>query len=226
MSLINPESRWWNRDATRKGTAYVLWTAAITLALFGTWGLTAGEESPVPVWLGILGAFLPIPLIVGGSFLISFGTVDGFDSRTFVWVLALYFIATGAGALIGEAMSSRPTIVHGDVTFAVFIVGGVLAILVYEWLRLRSRRATALREAVQRIGVDTSGTVTRARHYWLNHRSVTKVTVQFTDSDGRKRWSSTSVEGTVNQGQSVRVRYSQEHLRRSGAVIVTRPGRR
>lgn len=225
MSLINPESRWWNRDSTRRCAAYLLWTTSIALALIGAWSMMLQDDSPLPEWIGILGAILPIPLLIGGSFLLSFGTVDGFDGRKFVWVMALYFIAIGIGSLVGDAMSEHP-VGGSSAVFIVFIVGGVVAVLASEGWRLRSRRIDALRATVHRSGTVTSGVVTRARHYSLNYRPVTRVTAQFSDGEGSTRWSTASVDGTVNKGESVRVQYSQKHLGRRGAVILSKSGHR
>ncbi|MBM7367787.1 hypothetical protein [Gordonia hydrophobica] len=228
MTLINPESRWWNRDSARRAAGYVLCIISILFALVGAWTIVMQDASPLPLWVSLVGNILPIPLLLAGTFLISFGTEEGFDSRLTTWSIAMYFIAIGSGALVGDAMASSPlgvedvtTRVVTIATFYAFIGGGVVTIIVFEGVRIRSQRQAALRATVKRDGVVVSGVVTRARHYSVNYSPVTRVTVQFTDAEGQTRWTSTSINRTVNKGQSVKVTFSQQHLGRRGAVILS-----
>ncbi|MBM7367788.1 hypothetical protein [Gordonia hydrophobica] len=223
MSLVNPESRWWNRDSTRRISGCLFYIVSVVLAFVGSVSMGMQGTSPLPLWASLVGNFLPIPLIVLGTFLVSFGTVGGFDSRLFVWAMAMYFIAIGTGSLIGGTQASNPS--SGDVVtavmFGLMIGGGVAAILIYEALRLRSTRKAALRAIVERDGTVVNGVVTRARPYSVNYQQVTRVTVQFTDAEGQTRWSSASIGGAVSKGQSVKVTFSQQHLGRRGAVILS-----
>lgn len=224
MSLVDPQSRWWNGDATRWRAAYVCWALAIVLTLVGMWSVMAGEVSPLPVWFVLVSSLLPVPLLIGGTFLIVFGTADrdDLDARIIVVPMAAYFVANGSGALVGGSMSPRG--VHaGHGAFVVFIIGGVTAIIVAEMLRRRALRNESLQGHVEREGIVTTGVVTRARRYSLNYHPVTRVTVKFTDTQDRDRWVSDTIDGPVTTGEALRVQYLPGHLGRKAAVALSRP---
>ncbi|MFF2654048.1 hypothetical protein [Streptomyces sp. NPDC058045] len=211
MSLVDPASRWWNRDANRRGAAYTCWTVAVLLALVGMWSTMAAGVSPLPMWFGVASAVLPIPLLLGGMFLIGFASAhrDGLDPRYLVVPLASYFIANGTGALLGGYQSEHG-LEGGHAVFAVFLAGGIAAIAVSGLLRRHSRARASLRELVGRSGVVTTGVVTRARGSLLNHRPATRVTVKFTDTRGRDRWATDTIAGTVHTGEKLRVHYAPD----------------
>lgn len=223
MSLIDPGTRWWNRDVFRQAGAYGCWTVAILLTLAGMCSLMAEGVSSLPMWFGLLANVLPIPMLIGGVFLIVFGNEDreDFDSRIIVLPLAGYFIANGTGALIGASMSPQG-VNAGHAVFVVFAVGGAVVIAVAEVLRHRSRRSARMRAFATRTGVAATGVVTQARGYSVNHHPVTRVTVRFTDAQGRSRRASSSVRGTVGAGEEMRVRFSPDHLGRKGTAVLSR----
>lgn len=225
MSRVDPQSRWWNKDSTRKIAAYVCWIVAILFAFVGMWSMMLGEGSPLPLGVGLLGSFLPIPMLIGGTFLLAFGTEKELDTRFIVWPLALYFVASGIGALVGSAMSPRG-FETANLWFLLFILGGIVTILIFETVRLRSSQKTDLQSRVRRSGATTSGVVTRARSYSVNYQPVTKVTVRFADTEGRTRWTSTTMPGNVSTGERMRVQYLQDDPGRRGAVVLSRTGGR
>ncbi|WP_132827670.1 DUF3592 domain-containing protein [Mycobacteroides abscessus] len=164
---------------------------------------------------------MAIPLLAGGSLLHAFG-VDGDtrSSRFVVWSLPLYFVANGAGSILGEyqsGMSWNP----GFAVFPMFVAGGIIAIVVIELVRRHSRASATLRSRVERGGVTARGTVTRARTYSVNYATVTRVTVQFTDTTGQTRWTRQRIPGQVTKGTRLKVRYSPDDLDRKDAVVVS-----
>ncbi|MFC0672989.1 hypothetical protein [Brachybacterium hainanense] len=222
MSLIDPGTRWWNRDRVRRGAAVLCWALADVLAFAGTWGGLAGQASPLPLWFSLMGSFLPIPMIVGAMFLFTSGIAEPAraDARIIVIPLSAYFIATGLGSLLGGWMS--PQGLSGmHAVFVVFVLGGILAIVLAQVLRRRARRAQAVREHVERSGIVTTGVITRARGMSVNYQEVTRVIVRFTDAEGRSRWARARVAGTVQEGRRVRLKYAPEHLgSRAGVVLL------
>lgn len=137
-----PQSRWWNRDNTRRIIAYICWIIAFILAAVGMWSNMAGENvSGLPQWLGILSSFLPIILLLGGGFLIAFGTEtkNNNDTRIVLVPLAIYFIASGGGALLGSYQSERG-ITWVDTVFVVFVCGGVATIILSQLFYHRAQQ--------------------------------------------------------------------------------------
>ncbi|BDZ37570.1 hypothetical protein [Microbacterium suwonense] len=222
MSLVDPQSRWWNRDSTRRRLAYVCYTLSFVLAAVSMGHVMAGEASVLPDWVSFI-TIAPLPLMLAGSFLIAFGTTGDMDSRFIVWPLAGLFIALGAGAVAGGAVSPGG-LKWWHLQFVVFAAGGVVAIIVSILLRRRAQRNDAVRKVAERSRVVATGVVTRARGYSVNYRRVTKVTVKFTDQDGNTRWSSDTIAGEITTGQRMRVQYAPDHLGNKAAVILTRNG--
>jgi len=222
MSLTDPTTRWWNRDSTRRAAAYVCWIVGIGLAFYSSWTLwgTAGTlASSTPTWVTVACAMLPIPLLIAGAFLYQFSIdSDQSSGRALTFPLALYFIAIGLGGLFGQADGNVALVVMNTL----FIAGGAIAIVVAEFATRRSTSNAQLRDRVERSGVTTRGRVTRARSYSLNYQNVTRVTVEFTDTDGQKRWASQTVGGEVRTGTLLNVRYSPSDLGRKAAVVISR----
>lgn len=228
MSLTNPDTRWWRTNTTRRTIAYLCIVLGILGAFVGSWrvlGLEAALENPTPDAVGLIGIFASIPLIVGGGLLYGFGVDDASQSRLVLWSLPLYFIATGSGLLLGSTQSSSP-VGTLRVMSTVFLVGGIVAIVVIEIVRRRSRAAAQVRARVDQRGVTTRGVVTRAMSYTLNYQPVTRVTVRFADQNGQTRWTKQRLHGNVAEGTQVTVRYSPEDLGRKGAVLVAALGAR
>lgn len=225
MSLVDPDTRWWRTNRTRSITAHLLATLGVVAGFVGSWGMLGmGTDgaSQVPQGVALACIFAGIPLLVGGGLLQAFG-VDGSTGgpRNMAWSLPLYFIASGAGSILGIYQAGMAWNA-GFVVFPLFIAGGIIAIVVIELVRRRSRTAAQLRDRVGRSGVTTSGTVTRARPYSVNYRSVTRVTVRFTDIAGQTRWARQSVPGEVSKGANLKVRYSPNELDRKAGVVVSR----
>jgi len=222
MSLTDPTTRWWNRDSTRRAAAYVCWIVGIGLALYSSWTLwgTSGTfDGSAPTWFVIVSAILPIPLLIAGVFLYLFSVEsDQPSGRALSFPLAAYFIAIGLGGLFGQAERTITLVVMN----AIFVVGGVIAMVVAEVATRRGVSNAQLRDRVERSGVTTRGRVTRARSYFLNHHAVTRVTVEFTDTDGQRRWASQTVAGEVRTGSMLNVRYSPSDLSRKAAVVISR----
>lgn len=224
MSLVDPESRWWNRDSTRRILASVLFGLSFVTAAVSMAHVMAGEASVLPEWFVFL-VIPPLPLLLGGSFLIAFGTPDEVDSRYVVWPLAGQFIAMGVGAVFGGAVSPGG-LEWWHLQFVAFAVAGIVAIIVSIPLRRRAQRNEALQQRVARSGVTTTGVVTRARGYSMNYQRVTKVTVKFTDQQGNSRWASDTIAGEATTGQRMQVRYLPDRLRYRAAVSISRTGSR
>ncbi|MGJ0203972.1 hypothetical protein [Leucobacter sp. gxy201] len=224
MSLIDPQSRWWNRDSTRRTLAYALIALSLVTAAVSMFHVMAGEASLLPEWCVFL-TILPLPLLLGGAFLIAFGTPDDVDSRYVVWPLGGLFIALGVGAVAGGAVSPDG-LEWWHLQFVVFAVGGVIAIIVSILLRRRSQRNDAVRKSAARSRIVATGVVTRARSYSINYQRVTKVTVKFTDREGNTRWSSDTIAGEITTGQRMRVQYAPDQLGNKAAVILSRMGNR
>jgi len=222
MSMTDPDARWWNTNRTRRRAAYVLVALGIVAAFLGGAGMS-GLGSTESFWMPeaviIVCLFAAIPLLVGGTLLQAFGVDDKQqNARVLSWGLPLYFVAMGAGSLIG--VSRLPYGLGGaEVVFVLFIVGGAGAIAGIEIWRRRSLR-TARVQRRAKSGVNAMGTVTRAKSYSVNYQAVTRVTVRFTDTDGRPRWTKQTVAGNIRKGARVQVQYSPADLGRRGAVVV------
>ncbi|MDV3130352.1 hypothetical protein M1247_35985 [Mycobacterium sp. 21AC1] len=225
MSLIDPDTRWWRANRTRGVAAHVLMTLGIVGGFVGSWGMVGvGTDNAiwVPQGVAIACIFVAIPLLVGGGLLHAFGVDDDTgSSRVVAWALPLYFVATGTGSILGVYQSGMAWNL-GFVVFPVFVAGGIIAIVVIELVRRRSRAAAQLRDRVERSGVTTRGTVTRARSYSVNYANVTRVTVRFTDASGQTRWTRQRIPGKVTKGSQLRVRYSPDDLHQKAAVVVSR----
>lgn len=223
MSLTDPSTRWWNRAAVRRATAWGCWTVSTVAALLSGWliALETGEAAAGDVpdaALPLLSVAALLFLLLGEFAYLLADRSEDFDVRIVLTPLAVYFVALGGGQIVGEVAHGGSPPPLGTV----FVLTGAVAIVVVEWLaRVRARRAR-LRYAVARSGVATTGRVVRARGYFVNNSRVTRVTVEFTDAEGRSRWASQSVGGTARVGDRVRVRYSPEHLGKGAGVVVTR----
>lgn len=226
MSLIDPDTRWWRKNSSLKAAAHLSAALGLAAGFVGSWGIPGAgtaHAASAPQGLVLACAVASIPLIVGGGLLHGF-CVDGDsgDSLMVRWSLPLYFVASGTGFLLGIRRTGEDW-TPGSTVFPVFVVGGVAAIGVIELVRHRSREAARVRERVELGGVSTSGVVTRARPYSLNHRPVTRVTVRFTDTAGLTRWVDRTLPGEVTRGAPVKVRYSPNDLGRKGGVVVNEP---
>lgn len=219
MSLVAPDTRWWNRSAIRRIGARVCWIVAVGGAFLGSWSLFAGGDALMPFTLGMVGVFAAIPLIVLGMFLFLLSTNDeAFEPRSIFTPLAAYFVANGAGGAIGQHQLDGKL----PVLSIIFVLAGLAAIGLVEVFRRRSRSDQQLRSAVERDGAETTGHVTRARSYSIDYRQVTRVTVKFIDAAGRELWTSQSVPGVLTVGAQVRVRYSPSELGRRAAMAISR----
>lgn len=218
MSLIDPTTRWWNRDSTRRVAAYTCWIVGTGLALYSSWTLWGTVDGSAPTWLIIACAMLPIPLLIAGAFLYQFSIEsDEPSGRALTFPLAAYFIAIGLGGLLGNQERQTTLIVMNTI----FVAGGVIAIIGAEFATRRIASNAQLRKRVEHNGVTARGRVTRARSYSLNYQNVTRVTVEFTDTEGRKRWASQTVGGEVRTGALLEIRYSPSDLDRKAAVIIS-----
>ncbi len=219
MSLIDPSTRWWNRNGTRRAAAAVCWVVAIGGTLIGTWAVWIGETAPVPQPVALAVLIAAIPLLVAGSFLYKFGSVASDQDARFVLLpLALYFVALGIGGGIGQWQATDET----PWMSIVFVIGGVGLIVGSMVAGPILRRNAELRARVERQGIKAQGVVTRATEYSRDHHPVTRVTVTFTDRDGAARWASDTLAGSVPLGARVSVRYSPSDLHRKAGVLITR----
>ena len=225
MSLIDPDTRWWRRSGTGRTIAYLCIALGVCCAFVGSWGMfgLAGQRVVlVPVGIALVGVTAAIPLLVGGTLIYAFLVGESTSrSRVVSWSIPSYFIATGAGGVLG-AYESGTGFNAGSVAFVVLIVGGTVAIVVVETLRRRSRAASIVRKRAEQHGVATRGTVTRAQNYLVNYQLVTRVTVRFTDADGKTRWARQTIPGNITTGSQVNLRYSPDDLGSKAAVIVSR----
>ncbi|WP_181276358.1 hypothetical protein [Brevibacterium oceani] len=221
MSLVDPGTLWWNKYGIRRAGAWACWVLAVVAAFVGSWITWVGDATPLPLpmWVELTGSIIPLPLLLLGEFLWIIGTGRGdFDIRAIFMPIAAYFAALGLGGVLGRYQSSEQI----EVTYAVFALGGLLALVIIEILVRRHRSAEALRTWVERNGTVTTGRVTRARTYSSNYRPMTRVTVKFVDSEARERWASQSVPGEFSTNSRLQVRYSQADLGRRAAVLITR----
>lgn len=226
MTMIDPQSRWWNNDSVRWALGLTLIFLSFVCTFFGMCQVLSEGALALPTWFMIL-AIVSLPVLLAGTFTIAFGTADSEKKDEKLWPgpLAYYFIFLGSGALVGGYFSP-----HGlqlmHIQFALFIVGGVATNLIASLWRRRSREAQQIQTRLEREGVTATGTITRCRSYSVNYSTMTKVTVKFTDSEGNNRWVSESIYGDAKVGQRMKVRYLQSELGRKGSVEITRPNGR
>ena len=224
MSTTDPDARWWNSNRTRRTLAYALAAMGIIAAFVGGAGMPAlGVAEPlwVPEAAVIACLVAAIPLLVGSALLHAFGVDDTAQpTRFFSWALPLYFVAMGAGSLIGAAQLPYG-LSGGEVVFVLFIIGGILAIVIIELWRHRSQRTARVERRATHGGLKVMGTVTRAKSYSVDYQAVTRVTVRFTDNEGNQRWTKQRMYGNIRKGARVQVQYSPADLGRRGAVVVT-----
>lgn len=211
MSLTDPDRHWWRTNATRRAVAHVCVALGVIAGFIGPYGIFStmdGDTGGVSQPVALVCTIAAIPLLVGGSLLRAFGVDGGASaSRITTWSIPLYFTATGLGAVFGVRSTGAPMNAHHAV-FVVFAIGGVIAIIVMEVLRLRSRSAAAMRDRIERHGVTARGIVTRSTSYSRNHR-------------GRPRWTRATIPGSHANGAAVTVRYSPTDRGNAAAVIVT-----
>lgn len=245
MTLVDPDSRWWRSNRARSLLAHAMAMLGVLLAfvgnatLFGQLGTQvdllrgAGETgetaSAVVGVVGVVSMFVAIPLVVGGLLVHSF-LVDGDGDLPLLlrWALPLYFIASGLGMLTAALItalgpSPRSAASGTAVNYAlavVFTVGGLIAIIAIEIHRARRQSTATASLRTQRQGVRARAVVTRAKSYTLNYQPVTRVTVSFTDRDGRIRYARDTVPGTIAVGRPLTVRYSPADLGRRGGVVI------
>lgn len=213
MSLINPSTRWWNSHHLRRRLAWVCW--AISLGAFFATGWTAETMDGA-----LIAIVFPLGMVtmLGGEFLYLLGTdsEEAFNPRVVFFPLGGLFVAQGAGQIAHAVVHG-----HGVATMGIiFAAVGVLALIVVEVVSRRLEGNRAVAQDVLRGGITTRGTVTRARGYYLNEARVTRVTVEFTDHDGRKRWASQTVGGAVRVGERLSVQYLPEELHRRAGVVI------
>ncbi|MGY5765405.1 hypothetical protein ACXET9_09395 [Brachybacterium sp. DNPG3] len=243
MSLVDPDSRWWRSNLVRSMLAQTMAIIGVALAylgnatMLGQWqslgigdlGLGHLGETIVRAVgiLGLVGLFVSIPLVVGGTLLHGF-LVDGDGPQPVLlrWSLPGYFIASGLGQLTGAILTALSPSAYGGgqvtmyIMAVVFCVGGVVAIIVMERVRARSAATAHASARTKKQGVTARGTVTRAKSYTRNEVAVTRVTVRFTDGDGQTRYHRETLLGNLSVGRPVTVRYSPVDLGRRGAVII------
>jgi len=121
----------------------------IVASFIGSWGMSGMTAEPagwVSEGVAIACFCAAIPLPVGGGLIYAFG-VDGDvrQPRMVVWSLPLYFTASGVGGLLGAHETFGEINLWGHAIFAVFILGGIVAIIVIEALRRRSQSASMVR---------------------------------------------------------------------------------
>lgn len=219
MSLIDPSTRWWNRNRPRRTAAWVCWIVATAGFLAGGWSVDGlgASSSDDPAWLV---AIFPISflLLLGGIFLHVLGDdSEDWDPRVVFFPTAALFVAIGVGA-IARALSDGT---DPDGTSVAFAAVGVVSLVAVELLSRRLIRNRALRAKVERSGVTTTGQVTRARGYQADYTPVTRVTVKFDDHQGRTHWVSQTIGGSRKVGDRVTVRYSPDDLHRKAGVVVS-----
>lgn len=207
MSLIDPSTRWWNRAGARRTAAFVAWSASLAAAAIAGWAVAFAAtptDGGVPEWLLITCCIVPIPLLLLGAFLYFLGDDSGdFEPRSVFMPLAGYFLVFGIGAIGGQiSVGAGPSVI-----WIIFAGVGLIAVFVIESVSRLLSRNRELRDRVERAGVTVSGVVTRAKGYSAGHSPVTRVTVAFTDTAGRHRWAGQTVNGTVQVGERVIVRY-------------------
>lgn len=227
MSLIDPSTHWWNTDRARRVAARLCWAVSMCACFVVGWGFidAAGPaDEGQPLWLIPVLFPLALILLIVGAFL-HFAAEPGdrseeFNPRVIFLPLAGMFFFQGVGS-IARALTGG-----GDVPTlsAIFAGAGLVAAVLIEVISRWVETVRARRHRVERTGIRTKGTVTRARGYFLNHSQVTRVTVQFTDADGRDRWASQTVGGKVRVGARLAVQYAPAELGRRGGVILDGPG--
>ena len=222
MTLIDPDTRWWRTNRTRSLLAYLCIGLGLVagflgpLAIFNT---DLDDSSWTPKWLAAGYITVAIPLIIAGTLIYGFGVDGDAKPRPVTWALPLYFIVTGAGCLIGAHWSGL-AFGSAQVVFILFIAAGVVCAGAIEARRYRNREARGLRERVERDGVTVNGVVTRAKSYVRGEVPVTRVTVRFTDTDGKSRWVRQTVTGIFEEGARLTVCYLPRDLGHNAGVIV------
>lgn len=221
MSLVNPLNRWWNRTSVRRALGWACWGIGAIAAAVASLAFAIETDfttsTSVPAWLSAVGMIVAMAGLLGGIFLhaIASGPAD-MDPRLISHPIAVMFLIFGVVPIGYGLIEGRPA----SITFIVFAVVGVLALVIAEIVIRRGVDARRIRTAVQRGGTRTSGVVTRATGYQHDYSMVTKVTVRFVDGDGRERWASETLAGTFAVGARVGVRYLPRALGRRGAVII------
>lgn len=222
MSLIDPSTRWWNRNGSRRVTAGLCWVMAVALSAVSGWAITA-EMTPAdvdtsPPWLIPVASTVALLLLLAGIFLwIASADSDVFDPRVIFMPVAATFTAQGLGEVVHALIKgARPQTVS-----IVFVAVGAVALVATQWVTGRLTANRTLQAKVERDGVVTTGRVTRTLRYFLDYTPVTRVTVEFTDTEGRKRWIGKTVAGRLHKGSPVTVRYLPNELGRKAAAVVS-----
>lgn len=224
MSLVNPLNHWWNRKPVRRALGWACWvlaavavaaaSAGVALELDFSTGLTA------PTWVIPVGMVVGMLGMLGGIFLHIAGR-DGedMDFRIISHPIGAMFLIMGAVPTGYSLAAGQPV----DLTFLIFAIAAVVALVLAEILIRRSDANNRIRAAVRRDGVRALGTVMRATVYQQDYSTVTRVTVRFTDQQGDERWTAGTLGGKVGVGGRVHVRYLPSALgRRAGVVIEPR----
>lgn len=223
MSLIDPSTHWWNRGGPRRIAAGVCWVVSIALSLVAGWA-TTGALGPsgadaAPAWLIPIAATTSLLLLLAGVFLwIVGGRFDEFDPRVVFMPLAATFVAQG----VGETIHAVTKGVRPQTVSIVFMIVGAVALVVTHLIARALVSHRALQARVEHAGVVTTGRVTRTLGYFIDHSPVTRVVVEFTDTDGRTRWITKTVGGRLQNGAPLTVRYLPDELGRRAAVTVSR----
>lgn len=213
MSLINPSTRWWNREGTRRALAWSCWV--VGAVCFFVVGAVFVNSHPV-----VIPVLFPLGLtcLLGGSFahLAAVGS-DDFDPRPVFLPVAGLFLCLGLGHLASGLFNGDEIMLIP----VIFTAAGALAVVVILLLSRRVEAHRFVRTRVLGAGIITTGEVTRAHGYYLNHSRVTRVTVQFTDHEGLQRWASDTVGGDVGVGQRLSVRFLPDELDRTSGVVIS-----
>jgi hypothetical protein len=213
MSLHDPSKRIWNRYPVRRSLVWICWTLSAAGAFAGGAGLTVPGGWPEVVWIV---AFL---LALGGGFLNTFGLPpEPFDVRPTFTPIGVLFLATGLGALVGALVTGDAPDDYAEFALYAIVTGGVIIVAMQIVAMVVARRRRIRARA--RVGIAITGVVTRAHSYVMNYQAVTRVTVRFTDRDGRVRWAGQTVSGNVDVGRTLTIRYSAQDLGRRGGVII------
>ncbi|GAC69608.1 hypothetical protein [Gordonia soli] len=219
MTLVNPSRRWWNRPRFRALLPWVSWGVSAVLWLIVGWSLTDGVGVDSSPWVVPVVSTFALGLMLGGTFLVAFGgSDDAVDLRSALVPTTSMFVALG----VAEIVHAMVVGVRPRTESIVFVcIGGVSTAAVFALHHFWSARRRSM-AIVARNGVPTSGRVTRVSGFWIDYRPVTRATVQFTGADGRTRWTTQTIEGSVAVGDRVDVRYQPMEGRRRVPAVVTR----
>lgn len=241
MSLVDPSRRLWRWSHVLTRVTSGLWIlVAVSAAVYGwaeaqvvggaVWQRFAGADwlvgvESVPSWVVGL-ASKALTLSVVGAILGFFLTIytatvrDTGAGWSVCHFLGWWPLGAGIGGLVSSLtapVSAAPWLPLGAVVF------GGLCLLLRPAVERRIRIIAQRREQVVRSGITTVGVATKVDvviwfgvHYW-------KVTVKYTDQDGRDRWTRGLVrlrDAQPEVGKRYRVSHDPEHPGRRSSIVV------